>query len=122
MHDPRIRRSEVCDNLRCAVGGMVVHHKYIERKIGFLHKHASDRVGNRACPVAHRNYHGCLYRKFSGAYLKWIVFTGSKIRSHGFQMIGAGSLHLYLPIAVGRIDIVEKLASARAAIRDNVSV
>ena len=92
---------------------MIVHHNDVEPERSLLRQRAVNSVAYRLFTVAHRYYDRSLYIEFLFVKVRLVIIRRVDPRPDGLEMSRNDSLHLYLHLAVCRVDIVKLLHSAR---------
>ena len=98
---------QLLENIRCAVGGMVVHNNHIERERGFLPQSTLHGISNGLRPVEDGNHHRGLHSELLLAEVDGLTFARIHQSSYRRQMACGHTFHLYLHLTVARVHIVE---------------
>ena len=92
-----------------AVGGVVVDHQHVVGKVGLLCEHAAHSVGNGAYTVANGNDNAGLHGVVGVVVRQVVELVGSQPGTYGLEVVGGGTFHFLLHLAVARVDVVELL-------------
>ena len=104
-------------NLTCAVGGLIVYHDDIKLEASLLAEGTLHCIGDSLLSVENRDDDGCLVFELLLAEVGLAIEAGIYQGSHLVEMLGAGTLHLYLNLTVSRVHIVKLLFSALAVVQ-----
>ena len=116
MHDAGIAFAQFFKNIRCAVGGMIVHHDDIKLKGRLLAQCALHGVADGTGAVADGYYHG-RFCGIVGAVVREVVeLIGGKPRADGFEVVRAYAFHFELHFSLRGIYVVELLFTAGAEV------
>ena len=113
VYHPCILRCPLADDLRGAVGRVIVHHYHVEGKRSLLTECRAYGIADGAHAVAHRYDDRCLADPLHPVRLQTdLAEARFQIAPYGLQMAGAYALHLQLALAVARIHVGKVLCLA----------
>ena len=99
-----------------SVSAAVIHHDQVIGEGGLLFQNTANGIADGAFTVTDGDDDRCLDGELAFREIYILESFRSHISTNGFKMGGASLLHLYLPIAVAWVHIVELLLAAQSGI------
>ena len=89
------------------VGGVIIHHDDIKLKTRLLSQSTLHGIHDSLLTVIYGDDHRCLDLKLLFVEVRTAIESGINLRPNGSEMSRRRMFHLYLNLAVTRVDIVE---------------